>query len=121
MAMAENSMQTFEHVLELGAGETGTIEFRFPKDRRRLFKIRLAAADPAAGSAELILDNLTRGYEMSRFTEGDDEEPWTPLIPDDNGAVRTSLDVDAGERIAIVSEDQIMHSLNLVDAAWQGW
>jgi hypothetical protein len=112
--------QTFEHVLELGAGETGTIEFRFPKDRRRMFHIKLAAVDRTAGVAEFVLDNFTRGYEMNQFVEGGAELPWTPLLPDRNAQIRATLDLDAGERFGIVSDDQFSHSLALVDAAWNG-
>ena len=118
--MAELTVRTLEHSIELNRGQTGTIEFRFPKDARRVFTLTLAAADPKAGTAELVLDNLTRGYEMWRYTEGAAGEPWNPLLPDAGGEVRAQLHWKAGERIAIISDDQRSHSLQMIGADGRG-
>jgi len=113
-------MRTFEHVLELTPGETGTIEFRFPKDQRRLFDVRLAAADDLSGTVELVMDDMIDGYDMILSSDRDEQRPRTRLMPGDDGNVHATLDLNAGERVGITSDDQFLHTLSLVDASWQG-
>lgn len=118
--MAIGAVETFEHVLELRPGETGLIAFRFPKDRRKGLDVKLIAADRSAGTVELALEDVSRGYDMLQFVEGADDVPWTPLLPGDDGDVHATLDLEAGDRVGIVSDDQFPHAVSLVDAAWQG-
>jgi hypothetical protein len=118
--MTEATVRTFDHTIELGLAETARIEFRFPKDLRRDFQLTLAAADPATGIVELVLDDFTRGYEMWVFTEGNDDEPSIPLLPDPRDGIRVTLDLNAGQRVGIYSEDRIVHSLYMTGAEWRG-
>jgi hypothetical protein len=113
-------IRTFDHLVEIGPGETGSIEFRFPKDQRRSFWVTLAAADPSTGIVELALADLTRGYDMSRYTRGDAEQPWNPLLPDGRAEIRATLNLNAGERIGLDSDGLTSHSLHLVGATWEG-
>src|ERR1044072_2121108 len=91
-------LQTFEHVLELGPGETGAIPFRFPKDRRQSFDVRRSGGRPG-DFVELALEDYSRGYDMGLVKGGD--ERWTPLFPADDGDVHVTLDLAAGERFSI--------------------
>jgi hypothetical protein len=118
--MAAKTIRKFDHLVEIGPGATGSIAFRFPKDQRRSFDVTLAAAEPSTGIVELVLDNLTRGYEMSQYTEGEAEQPWNPLLPDARGEIRATLNLNAGERIGIDSDGLVAHSLHLVGVRWVG-
>jgi hypothetical protein len=113
------TLRTLEHVLELGEGEAGSIPFRFPKDVRKSFDVRLATADRAAGTVELALEDFSRGYDMQYLTAGAEGAPWIPLLPGEDGDVRVTLDLAAGDRFSVVSDDQFSHSLSLADAVWQ--
>jgi hypothetical protein len=118
--MSYTTVQTYDHALELGPGTAGVIHFRFPKDRRTTLQVRLAAADRASGMVELVLDNLWRGYEIMRCVEGADDVPWSPVLTVADGEVHVVLDLRAGERVNIESDDQFVHSIRLAHASWNG-
>jgi hypothetical protein len=117
--MLNDTLQTFEHVLELRAGTRGVIKFRFPKGARTGLNVALASADQAAGTIELVVDNLWHGYEMRQIVEGADDMPSVPIFPGSDGKVHATLDLNEGERLHIDSDDHLTHSLSLVDAVWQ--
>jgi hypothetical protein len=118
--MSYTIVKTCEHVLELQPGTGGVINFRFPKDRRKSLNIRLATADRASGTVELVLDNFWRGYEIMRLVAGADDVPWSPVLSVAGGEIHVVLDLGAGERLHIESDDQFLHSIRLIHAAWNG-
>ena len=118
--MSYTTIQTYEHVLELRPGTAGVIHFRFPKDNRKHLHIRLATADRASGTVELVLDNFWRGYEIMSLVEGAADVPWSPVLKVTDGEVHVALDLRAGERLHIESDDQFLHSIRLIHAAWSG-
>lgn len=117
--MTNNTVKTYDHLLELQPGASGTIDFRYPKDGRKGLQVRLVSADPATHTVELALDDLWHGYEMMRLVEGDNAIPWAPIWPGADGDVHVVLALDAGERLSIESDDHRNHGISLIQGDWQ--
>jgi hypothetical protein len=116
--MSNYNVPTFEHVLDLHPGKEGVINFRFPKNNRADLTVGLASVDPAKGTAELVLDNLWRGYEMVQFVKSEDR--WTSLRPGPDGNVHAVIGLGAPKNLNISSDDALYHSVQLTDATWKG-
>ena len=116
--MTKEEQKTCEHVIELQPGAEGEIELRYAIDDRTSFAVTLAAVDPAAGTAELILDDMWDGYEMQQFRK--DVGRWTPIWPAEDGDVHAVVSFGAGKHLNISSELALLHSLDLINVAWQG-
>jgi hypothetical protein len=116
--MIKEEKKTFEHVLALQPGAEGEIELRLGLDQRTTFTIRLAAVDPAAGTAELVLDDMGNAYQMQQFVK--DAGRWKPIWPNDDGDVHAVVHFGAGKHLNISSDLAFLHSLDLTEVAWQG-
>lgn len=115
--MSNDKARICNHVLDLQPGAEGVITFRFPKDRRTDLTIGLASVDSAQGTAELVLDDLWRGYEMMQFVNGEDR--WTSIPPRADGSVHAVIVLGAHKNLDISSEDALYHSLQLTEATWK--
>ena len=114
-----NEMEmTCEHVVELQPGGEGEIDLRFPIDERTDFGVALTAVDPAAGTAELVLDDMWNGYQMRQFVK--DAGRWRPIWPGEDGNVRAVVSFGVGKHLNISSDLAPFHSLDLTAVAWQG-
>jgi hypothetical protein len=107
---------THEHVLNLQPGGEGRIEFHFPAGERKTFRVRLAAVDPAASAADLMIDNIWGVYEMRQYLK--DAGRWKPISPDRNGELHAIVRFGHGRHLSISSEVAAIHSLDLIDIAW---
>lgn len=116
--MISEEKKTFEHVLELHPGGEGEIELRFAMDQRTNFTVTLAAVDPAAGTAELVLDDMWDAYQMQQFVK--DAGRWRPIWPAEDGDVHAVVGFGAGKHLNISSDLALIHSLDLTGVAWQG-
>jgi hypothetical protein len=109
---------TCEHVIDLHPGAEGGIDLRFPIDERTDFAVALAAVDPAAGTAELVLDDMWNGYQMRQFVK--DAGRWKPIWPGEDGNVRAVVNFGVGKHVNISSDLASNHSLDLTAVVWQG-
>ena len=116
--MNKEKARICNHVLDLQPGAEGVINFRFPKDRRTDLTVGLASVDSVHGTAELVLDDLWRGYEMMQFVKGEDR--WTSILPRADGTVHAVIVLGAQKNLDISSEDVLYHSLQLTEATWKG-
>ena len=116
--MTKVEKRTFEHVLELKPGSEGEVELRFGPDHRWSFRVGLTAVDPAAGTAELVLDDWWRGYQMQHFIK--DSGQWVSIWPADDGDVHAVVSFGAGKHLNISSDTALIHSLDLIDVTWRG-
>jgi len=107
----------YDHVLELRPGTKGKIVFHFPT-RKRTVNVAVKTVDPKNGTAELLLDDLWRGYEMMQFVK--DEDRWTSIWPGPDGNVHAVIGLGARENLNISSDDALYHSLQLTEATWKG-
>jgi len=116
--MNKDMARIYLHMLDLHPGAEGVINFRFPKDRRTDLTVGLASVDSAQGTAELVLDDLWRGYEMMQFVKGEDR--WTSILPRSDGSVHAVIVLGAQKNLDISSENAVYHSLQLTEATWKG-
>lgn len=115
--MNNEEKKTFQHVLELHLGAEKEIAFRFAMDQPTNLSVALAAVDPAAGTAELVLDDMWDGYQMQQFVK--DAGRWRSIWPADDGGVHAVVGFGAGKHLSISSDLALLHSLDLTDVAWQ--
>lgn len=115
--MPRRTLPTHDHALTLRPGARAHIPFQFSEGG---IGVELAAADPARGRIELLLDNLWGPYGMRHLAEGPEGRKWTELWPANDGRVHAELDLGAGERVYIHSEGHQTHSLGLIKGEWQG-
>jgi hypothetical protein len=115
--MSETREQTWEHVLELRPGASGTINFRFPIDIRTRLDVRLVSADQATGITELVVNDPGQGYDMLQVVEGAYSR-WKRVPPGADGEVHFLLNLKAGERLHIEADDKFAHSIRLTKAEW---
>ena len=116
--MSDYQVRSFEHVLNLRPGKEAVINFRFPKDDRTDFTVGLASVDAAHGTAELVLDDLRRGYEMVQYVRGEDR--WASVRPGPDGSLRAVIGLGAPKNLNISSDDALYHSMRLTEATWKG-
>jgi hypothetical protein len=116
--MSGKEEKSCEHVLELRPGAEGEIELRFGMDERTNLLVALAAVNPAAGTAELVLDDMWSGYQMRQFVQ--DAGRWKPVWPGEDGEVHAVVGFGAGKHLNISSDMALLHSLDLTEVVWQG-
>jgi hypothetical protein len=107
---------TYEHVLNLRTGGEGRIEFHVPVGERKTFQVRLAALDQAGGAADLVIDNMWGEYEIRQYLK--DAGRWKAISPDRNGELHALVSFGHGKHLSISSDFATIHSLDLVDVAW---
>jgi hypothetical protein len=116
--MSELQVPSFEHVLSLRPGNETVINFHFPKNQRTTLTVGLASVDPAHGTAELLLDDLSRGYEMVQFVKTEDR--WRPISAGPDGSLHAVIGLGASQNLSISSADALYHTLELTEAMWKG-
>jgi hypothetical protein len=103
-------------VLNLQPGAEGRIEFHFPAGELRTFRVRLAGVDRAAGTADLVIDNVWGVYEIRQYLK--DADRWKVVSPDRDGELHAIVSFGHGTHLNISSEFAAIHSLDLIDIAW---
>jgi hypothetical protein len=109
---------TCKHVLELQPGDEGEIELLLAADEGATFAVGLAAVDPAASTAELVLEDMWNSYQMRQYSNND--ERWKAIWPGDDGEVHAVVSFGAGKHLNISSDLAQIHSLDLTEVMWQG-
>jgi hypothetical protein len=115
--MSAAGEKTFDHVLELHPGDAAELELRFAMDEGTSLTVTVAAVDPVAGTAELVLDDMWGGYRMEQFIEKAGR--WIPIWPDEDAEVHAVVRFGAGSLLSVSSDLAFLHSLDLTEVAWQ--
>jgi hypothetical protein len=110
--------RSFDHVLQLRPGEEAELELRFARDEGASVTVALASIDTAAGTAELVIEDLWGGYRMKQFVESAGR--WLPVWPDEAGDVHAVVRIGAAASLSFTSEMAYVHSVELTEVAWQG-
>jgi hypothetical protein len=116
--MSATEEKIFDHVLNLHPGEAAEIDLRFAMDQGTSIAVILASVDPAARTAELVIDDMWSGYRMEQFVE--ESGRWMPIWPEDDADVHAVVRFGAGSLLSISSDLAFQHSLDLTEVAWNG-
>src|SRR5262249_34813859 len=91
--------RSFEHVMLLRPGEEAESELRFEGEEGASVPLALASIDMAAGTAELVIDDLWGGYRMEQFVE--DAGRWLPVWPAEDGDVHAVVRIGAAASLTV--------------------
>jgi hypothetical protein len=110
-----NEMDTAcDHVLELAPEAEVSIAMRFEMS----LTVGLVRVDTAAGTAELVLDNMWRGYTMQQFDQHAGR--WKSIWPGTDSRVHVVIRFGSEDQLNVSSDLAVLHSIDLKQAEWRG-
>lgn len=115
--MSGEAEKTFEHILELQPGDDADLDLHFALGESVNIHIELAGIDLAAGTAELLIEDMWPTYEMQQFVPASGR--WMPVWPAADGDVHTMVRLGHSDNLAISSDLAYVHSLDLISVSWE--
>src|SRR5215471_4965667 len=115
--MSGEADSIFEHIVELQPGGEADIEFRFAMEEAAGIHISLAGVDLAAGTAELVIQDLWGTHETHQFAPGSGRRMRIRSAGDGN--IHATVRFGSRDHLAISSDLAYVHSLELNSVMWE--
>jgi len=115
--MSGEADSIFEHIVELQPGGEADIEFRFAMEEAAGIHISLAGVDLAAGTAELVVQDLWGTHETHRFAP--ESGRWMRIRSAGDGNIHATVRFGSRDHLAISSDLAYVHSLELNSVMWE--